>query len=274
MIDYSYTEAGKRIKFRLLAGCYYTVRVFQNSGLNPGGITKWLWAEACGKYSMCLRFSPQMRIPLAVPVCFTVSDADYPGITALNGRIILKWRNYCMAASDYAINFLNGSSTSAVTLPVGTYTFVSTTIPGYETGSVAQFTVTPTTTSAALRITADGTLTVVVEDDLGAPITAGALQLSDQTGDTRYGNEQNISTGTVAFANVPYTAAGIDFCLAQNGSDENHNPIETPQAVSMTQQAQTETVINSRKSVSMNFTMADENYAGITPVTGDLVVNG
>lgn len=273
MIEYSSAEAWEKITFCLLAGCY-TVRVFQSSGLNPGGITKWLRAEPRGKYGMCLRFSPQMRIPLAVPVSFTVSDADYSRPTALNGRIILKWRKYCMAASDYTISFLNGSSTSAVTLPVGTYTFVSTTIPGYETGSVSQFTVTPTTTSVALRITADGTLTVTVEDDLGAPITAGAFQLSNQSGDTRYGDEQNISNGTAVFPNVPYTAAGIDFYLAQDGSDPNHDLITTPQAVAMTQQAQTETVINSRKGVSPSFTIADENYAGITPVTGNLVIHG
>lgn len=180
-----------------------------------------------------------------------------------------------MAVSNHTLTFLNGSTTAPVSLPVGTYTFVSTTIPGYETGSVAQFTVTPTTTSVALSITANGSLAVTVEDDLGNPITAGALQLSNQTGATRYGTEQSIVSGNAAFANVPYNAlSGIDFYIAQDGSDASHDPITTPQAVAMTQQTQAETVLNNRKSISLNFTMADTNYAGITPVTGDLIVNG
>lgn len=180
-----------------------------------------------------------------------------------------------MAASDYTISFLNGTSTSAVALPVGTYTFVSTTIPGYAVGgSVAEFTVTPTTTSLGLNIAADGTLNVTVEDDLGDPITAGALQLSNDTGGTRYGSAENIVAGAASFANVPYAAAGMAFYIAQDGSDDNHDPIATPQAVDMTLQTQSETVQNDRKSATVSFTMADANYAGITPVTGDLVMNG
>ena len=68
-----------------------------------------------------------------------------------------------MAASDYTINFQNGSSTQPVTLPVGTYSFVSTTIPGYADGGIAQFTVEPTSTSIALSISASGTLEVTVK---------------------------------------------------------------------------------------------------------------
>ncbi len=179
-----------------------------------------------------------------------------------------------MAASDYTITFLNGSSTAPVMLPVGTYSFVSTTIPGYADGGVAQFTVTPATTSLALSITANGTLQVTVEDDLGNSITTGALQLSDQTGDTRYGAEAEIVDGEASFPNVPYVDTGIDFYIAQDSSDENHEPIPTPQAVDMTEQIQTETMLNARKTVALNFTMEDANYAGITPVTGDLVMNG
>jgi len=176
--------------------------------------------------------------------------------------------------ADYTINFLNGSSTLPATLPVGTYSFVSTTIPGYTDGTVGQFTITPLTTSVALSITANGTLQVTVEDDLGNPITAGALQLSDATGTTRYGDAETIVAGDVTFANVPYTASAIDFFIAQNGSDANHDPITTPQAVAMTQQIQDETILNARKQVSVNFTMDDGNYAGISPITGGLTVNG
>lgn len=179
-----------------------------------------------------------------------------------------------MAASDYTINFLNGSSTAPVTLPVGTYSYVSNTIPGYAGGNIAQFTVTPTTTSLVLSITAEGILNVTVEDDLGNPITAGALQLSNQAGDTKYGQEVSIASGAASFANVPYTAAGIDFYMAQNSSDSNHNPIEDPQSVSMKTQTQQEAVLNARKTASLNFTIADANYSGITPISGGLVVNG
>lgn len=274
MVERRSVEAWERTKFHLFAGCY-TVRVFNESGLNPGGITKWLRAEPCESYSMCLLFSPQLRIPPAVPVCFTVSDANYPGITALNGRIIFKeWRNRCMAASNHTINFQDGSSTAPVSLPVGTYSFVSTDIPGYETGTVTQFTVTPTTTSVALSVTANGALTVTVKDDLGNSITSGEMQLSNQAGGIRYGSQQSISSGTAAFANVPYTAAGINFYIAQDSSDENHDPLLQPQAVSMTQTPETVNVLNDRKASSVSFTMADATYAGITPVTGALVVNG
>lgn len=180
-----------------------------------------------------------------------------------------------MAASDYTINFLDGSSTVPVLLPVGTYSYISNTISGYAVGgSVAQFTVTPTTTSLALSITANGTLQVTVEDDLGAPITAGALQLSNLAGDVRYGTEEDIVAGAVTFANVPYAAAGMNFYMAQNSSDTDHDPLAAPQAVDMTQQTQQETVLNDRKSASVSFTMADANYSGITPVTGNLVMNG
>lgn len=180
-----------------------------------------------------------------------------------------------MAASDHTINFLNGTSTAPVALRVGTYSFVSTTIPGYaDGGSVAQFTVTPTTTSLALSITADGTLQVTVKDEDGTSITSGALQLSNEAGDVRYGSEVDIVAGAVTFSNVPYAAAGIDFYMAQNGSDENHDPLEEPQAVDMTQQTQQEAVLNQLKTTSVSFTMADTNYSGITPVTGDLVMNG
>ena len=180
-----------------------------------------------------------------------------------------------MAATNHTIEFLNGSSTGTIVLPVGTYSYGSNNVPGYADGTVNQFTITPATTSVSLEITANGTLTVLVKDDLDDPITAGVLQLSDETGATRYGDTENITDGESVFANVPYLATtGIDFYIAQNSSDANHVPITDPQAVSMELQEQTETIINERLGVTVEFTMEDANYAGITPVTGDLVVNG
>lgn len=180
-----------------------------------------------------------------------------------------------MAATNHTIDFLNGSSTGTIILPVGTYSYVSNTIPGYADGTVEQFVITPSTTEVALEITANGTLTVIVKDDLDDPITSGVLQLSDETGATRYGSTENIVDGESVFENVPYLATtGIDFYIAQDSSDANHVPISDPQAVSMELQEQTETILNERLGVTVEFTMEDAYYAGITPITGDLVVNG
>ena len=179
-----------------------------------------------------------------------------------------------MAATNYSINFLNGSSTGPVTLPVGSYTFVSTNIPGYESGTIVPFTITPTTTAVAISIAANGTMQVTVKDDLGVNITSGVLQLSNQTGAARYGDTVSITDGIASFPNVPYTAGGISFYVAQNSSDANHDPISAPQPVTLTQQTSTVAVVNDRKSVTPTFTMADSNYSGITPVTGDLTVFG
>lgn len=112
----------------------------------------------------------------------------------------------------------------------------------------------------ALSLTANGTLTVTVEDDLGNQITAGALQLSNQAGGTRYSTEETIVNGLATFDNVPYDGTGIDFYMAQNGSDSNHDPLAVPQAVDMRQLTQAETVLNSRKTVTPSFTMADALY--------------
>lgn len=181
-----------------------------------------------------------------------------------------------MAKQDYPIAFVNGTSTGSLTLPVGTYTFVSTTIPGYVVGgSVANFTVTPTTTSVALSITAAGTMTVTVEDDLGTKITAGELFFSDDTGVPQYGSPKTIVAGTATFNNVPYsTTSPLQCYLMQNGSDSTHDPITTAESFTMGSASEAETVINDRKTTTMTFTVKDANYDGFTPETGNVVVNG
>ena len=181
-----------------------------------------------------------------------------------------------MAKQDYTITFIDGSSTSSLTLPVGDYTFKSTTITGYEVGgSVATFTVTPTTTSVALSITASGTMTVTVEDDTGTLITSGELFFSDDTGAVQYGAAETIDAGVATFTNVPYsTASPITCYIMQDGSDADHDPITTPELESMGSAAVTDTITNDRKSAEITFTVADANYDGFTPETGDIVVNG
>lgn len=181
-----------------------------------------------------------------------------------------------MAKQDYTIAFLDGSSTGSLTLPVGTYTFVSTNITGYEVGgSVASFDVTPTTTSVPLSITADGTMTVTVEDDIGTLITSGDLFFSDDTGAVQYGAAETIDAGVATFTNVPYsTASPITCYIMQDGSDGDHDPITTPVTETMGAATETDTVLNDRKTTTMTFTLADANYDGFTPETGNVVVNG
>lgn len=179
-----------------------------------------------------------------------------------------------MAATEHLIDFENGVSTAAVELPVGKYTFVDTSVPGYEDGAVAEFTITPETTDVELHISAVGTLTVTVKDDAENAVTAGKLQLCNESGETKYGAEVDITDGSATFAHVPHSAAGVGFYLSQDGADSGHEPLETPQAVTMIEQAESATIIDARKSVSVNFTMVDPNYSGIAPVTGHLNITG
>ena len=90
-VAYCVTEARKKVHFRLPAG-FYMVQVNNLSCLNPGGIAKWLQAVPEESYSLTLLFSRPLNIPATVPVKFTVSDANYPGITDLNGGITV-WQH-------------------------------------------------------------------------------------------------------------------------------------------------------------------------------------
>lgn len=179
-----------------------------------------------------------------------------------------------MSVKNYELDFTNGLATAD--LPVGTYTYVSNTIAGYSEGAtVESFTVTPTTSSIDITITADGTLNITVVDDLDTPITEGSVQLSNNDGTTRYGTAATIdSSGLASFANVPYDATGISLFVAQDASDDSHDPIDTPQAVSMTETPQSETILNDRKAIAVGINLTDAIYAGITPINGTLTVNG
>lgn len=177
-----------------------------------------------------------------------------------------------MAATNHTLTFVNG--VAVATLPVGTYTYVSSSVAGYKDATIESFTVTPQTTSLALTITANGNLTINVMDDLDTPITAGSLQFSNNDGTVKYGSAVEITDGTATFANVPYDENGIALFLSQEGSDESHVPIDTPQAISMTTSPQTENVLNERKPITFNMNLSDAIYEGITALNGDLVVNG
>ncbi len=176
-------------------------------------------------------------------------------------------------AKEYTITFVNGVAEN-VELPVGTYTYQSNTIPGYDDGTVNSFKIEPSSTEINLTITANGVLNISVKDDLDAPITSGSLQLSDSTGDTVYGQSVSITEGEATFEHVPYDSNGIDFYVKQNESDELHDPIEDPQAVSMTETPQDEAILNARKIITLDLKVADMYYEGITELNGNIVVEG
>lgn len=177
-------------------------------------------------------------------------------------------------ATTQTIPFINGSTAEAFSLPVGTYTFQSTTIPGYTGATMPSFEITPTTTDVALAITASGVLTITVTDENGDNITSGTIKLTDN-GSTQYGTTKTIADGRVEFANMPYIAVtGVNFYIDQPTSDPTHDPIVAPLATSMTTATQTVPLENNLKHASVNFTMADANYVGITPLTGDVLVQG
>lgn len=181
-----------------------------------------------------------------------------------------------MAAANHILTIVNGKAEN-VRLPIGTYTYVSNTIPGYTNGAaVKSFTITKTTTSVEALISAGGELTINVKDDLDAPITAGFVQLSNSDGSTLYGTAAEISQGKAIFQNVPYDDKGIQLYVGQAASDEDHDPIgiTTPVSYSMTATPGSVDIINQRKQAEFSLSLSDEHYNGITPLNGELIVNG
>ncbi len=177
---------------------------------------------------------------------------------------------------NHILNIVNGKAEN-VRLPVGTYTYVSNTIPGYSNGgTVKSFTVTRETTSVDVQIAADGELTINVKDDIDQPITSGNVQLSNSDGSTVYGSVAQIAEGKATFSNVPHDINGIGLYIGQAASDETHDPIgiTNPVAYSMTATPAATDIINQRKQQEFTLNLSDEFYAGITPLNGDLVVNG
>lgn len=171
----------------------------------------------------------------------------------------------------YTLNFVNG--TASVSLPVGTYTYVSNTIPGYAGHSfVSSFRITSETQSVALSITADGVLNVRVVDELSQPIIAGSLNLSDAEGKEQYGNNVLIrGDGTASFRHVPYADESVTLHINQSESDSQHYPISYPATVTMNQKLKEYEIQNRRKSTPISFTVNDKYYDGMLPLTGDIV---
>lgn len=247
---------------------YYWVCVRSTSLTNPGGQCKSITTKVGCPICITAVFLAEPIAPTQT-VTVTLQDAHYPGMIPLTGGITV------MAKQNYEIQFVNGVAQN-VKLPIGTYTFVSTTIPGYADATADEFTITKDTQTVEIALTAQGELTVRVVDDLGNVIESGTVQLSDATGETTYGEPETIDTqGEATFANVPYdTNGGVSLWVKQTQSDAYHLPIADPEEVAMTQQDQTETIENERAPLDQNVTAVDANYPGIVPLTGNITVNG
>ncbi len=174
--------------------------------------------------------------------------------------------------ANYNVTITNGTGSQA--MQKGTYT-VSAIANGYDTSTLTPttFTATDSEGSASFILTANGTLTINVNETGaagGTPITSGSIVMTDSTGNTEYGSPVNISAdGNAVFANVPYGDAGTPFQLyfKQLSTDDNHNVFDGVISVSMTSQTQTVYVQNTAIALQ-TFTLTDGNYG--LPINGSL----
>ncbi len=179
--------------------------------------------------------------------------------------------------ANYNVTITNGNGSQA--MQKGTYT-VSATANGYDTSTLdpKTFTATENAGSQAFTLSANGTLTFIVNEtgaDGGTPITSGSIVMTDSTGNTEYGTPVTIGAdGNAVFANVPYGTTDAPFTLyfKQLSTDENHNIFEGVITVSMTAQTQTEYIINT-PIAEQTFTLTDANYSGL-PIDGSLDFTG
>ncbi len=174
--------------------------------------------------------------------------------------------------ANYNVTITNG--TGSERMQRGTYD-VTATANGYDTSTLEPktYTVTDSEGSQAFTLSANGTLTFIVNDTGaagGTPVTGGTIVMTDATGATEYGQPVTISaTGEAVFENVPYgtTAEPFQLYFTQLTSDGNSNPFEGVISVSMTAQTQTEYVQNT-PTATQTFTLTDENYG--MPIDGSL----
>ncbi len=174
--------------------------------------------------------------------------------------------------ANYNVTITNGNGSQV--MQSGAYT-VSAEATGYDVSTLTPktFTATDTPQTQAFTLSANGTLTFVVNETGaagGTPITSGSLVMTDETGATEYGQPIAIGAdGNAVFNNVPYGATDAPFTLyfKQLDSDDTHNPVEGVITVQMTAQTQTEYVQNAA-AAEQTFTLRDANYD--MPVDGTL----
>lgn len=249
-----------------LPDCCSRFKVTNHSGLSPGSITKYC-SFNCDA-AIYLIFGGNRSF--VRKISFTLTDANYPDITVLTGGLTV------MAATNITIPFTNGTATVDNVL-VGTYTYISNTIPGYQGATMPDFSINTAQTNIELKLSASGTLTVNVLDDVGKPIQSGSVQMYATDGTTPLGSPVEISNGAAVFNHVPYSGSGVNFIIKQAATDGDHILNTEPVSVSMTQQTRTVQIINQRVPVQVNFKVVDANYPGIIPVSemdGNVVVNG
>ncbi len=174
--------------------------------------------------------------------------------------------------ANYNVTITNGTGSQA--MQRGTYD-VTATAAGYDVSTLTPttFTATDTPATQAFTLSANGTLTFIVNDTGaagGTPVPGGTLVMTDATGAEEYGQPVTISgTGEAVFENVPYGTADQPFQLyfKQLTAADGYNPAEGVISVSMTAQTQTEYIQNTAAAVQ-TFTLNDANYN--LPIDGTL----
>ena len=168
--------------------------------------------------------------------------------------------------ANYNVTITDGSG--SVAMKQGQYS-VTVSANGYDatTLSPAVYTATAEPGSQAFTVSADGELTLVFNEtgaEGGTPVTAGSVVMTDASGVERYGSPVTIdSNGAAVFANVPYNATTpYVLYFLQTESDGGHNPSDNVISVDMSNQNQTEYVVN-RPIALQTFTLTDANYSGL-----------
>lgn len=174
--------------------------------------------------------------------------------------------------ANYNVTITNG--TGSQRMQIGTYD-VTATASGYDVSTLTPktFTATDAAQTQAFTLTADGTLTFIVNDTGaagGTPITSGTIVMTDETGTTEYGSPVTIGAdGSAVFNNVPYGTAGEPFTLyfKQLTTADDYNIFDGVITVQMTSQTQTEYIQNTQAAEN-TFTLTDATYG--MPIDGTL----
>ncbi len=174
--------------------------------------------------------------------------------------------------ANYTVTITNGTGSQA--MQRGTYD-VTATADGYDVSTLTPttFTATDAAQTQAFTLTANGTLTLNVNETGaagGTPITSGTLVMTDSTGTEEYGQPVTIdASGNAVFENVPYgtTTEPFQLYFKQLTTADGYNVFEGVIPVSMTAQTQTEYVQNTA-AAEQTFTLQDANYN--LPIDGTL----
>ncbi len=174
--------------------------------------------------------------------------------------------------ANYTVTITNGTGSQA--MQRGAYA-VTAEANGYDPSTLnpQTYTATDSENTQAFTLSANGTLTFVVNDTGaagGTPITGGTIVMTDATGTTEYGQPVTIDAGgNAVFENVPYgtTTEPFQLYFKQLTTADGYNIFEGVIPVSMTAQTQTEYIQNTA-AAQQTFTLTDANYD--LPVDGTL----